>query len=432
MPGLAESPAAPRDRSFMPGAIWITAGIAAAAHLIFISLLPGQWAKNQSADYFEYNEPVARNLLSGRGLTDTYGRPAIHKPPGQSLILASLFALSEGTGVPEPIVLRLYIVVITAAGAVALYAAARQLVPPAVALLSAGLWATFPFHLWIAKQPNTEVPFMALFFAIVWLVIREINSGRLRPRVAIAIGLAAGISSLIRPAAIVLSGVFALWVYLAAQSSAWRHRLTFATLIIASNLIAVLPWEIWAHNRTGKWIPLSNHGTDSLLDGLTFGVKGRQTALLMTADLRPLMQDMLDRQSKGEFRTSRPLLGYLAQQFAEQPNLMMRLVAVKMCRAWFGTNEQWFEGRILALELPYLGLAVWGAAAMLKLGPSQRGFVILVLLVLVYFWAMTVMALSIVRYMLPVLGLFMIPAAAALVRVPPVGRALHIHATGSR
>jgi len=82
---------------------------ALAIHLIFLALLPNRWSQNESTDFFLFYEPVAHNLIEGKGLVTSDGHPALRYPPGYPLILAGLIESARITGLPEALVFRTFI-----------------------------------------------------------------------------------------------------------------------------------------------------------------------------------------------------------------------------------------------------------------------------------------------------------------------------------
>jgi hypothetical protein len=98
----------------------------------------------------------------------------------------------------------------------------------------------------------------------------------------------------------------------------------------------------------------------------------------------------------------------LSQEFRSQPIAVIKLLLLKTARSWYGTDSQRLEGPILLIQLMYLALVAWGAWSAWKRGGLQRKFVIGALLVTLYFWGMTFLALSILRYMVPAVGLLFV------------------------
>ena len=57
----------------------------------FWSALPASYQANESTDFRNFHDPVARNLLAGRGLVTPDGNPAVRFTPGFSMMLCALY-----------------------------------------------------------------------------------------------------------------------------------------------------------------------------------------------------------------------------------------------------------------------------------------------------------------------------------------------------
>jgi hypothetical protein len=90
----------------------------------------------------------------------------------------------------------------------------------------------------------------------------------------------------------------------------------------------------------------------------------------------------------------------------------MKLLLLKLARSWYGTDSQRFEKPTLFIQLAYLALVAWGIWSAWKPGGLDRVFLIGALLIVGYFWGMTFMALSILRYMVPVIALLFVLVGA--------------------
>lgn len=104
----------------------------------------------------------------------------------------------------------------------------------------------------------------------------------------------------------------------------------------------------------------------------------------------------------------------LQEAVGTQPWTVAKLVGIKMARSWYGTDSTRFERPTLALQLVYLAAVLWSAWCAWRQGGAARRLVVCVGLVVLYFWGMTTMVLSIVRYMTPVMGLCFLLLPAAL------------------
>jgi 4-amino-4-deoxy-L-arabinose transferase-like glycosyltransferase len=398
----------PRAHFFPVKAILPAIGsFALAIHLIFLVVLPSRWTRNESTDYFLFYEPVAHNLVEGHGLVAPDGSAALRYPPGHPFVLASLIKSARLTRLPESLVFRAFIVLVVMILPILIYGIAVTFFEHGVALLGAVLFATYPFYLWLTKQLNSEIPFLFLFFLALYRFFRTLEARRPTAWHGLAIGALIGMASLVRPIIVFLSAglLFALW--LCQKHSTARQKLLFSALLLLGNVLAVLPWELWARAKTGEWILLSSNGPPSILDGLTFGVKdgANANALPLSPEVAGLMREVRDHRK--QLQTVSAIGGFLASQFREKPVIVTKLIVLKMSRALYANDSQSFEGWVALVQVPYLLFALVGVIRATKSGRGQQGFVFCSLIVVSYFWCMTTVGLSILRYMVPAIGLLM-------------------------
>ena len=97
-----------------------------------------------------------------------------------SLLLAGAWAVGGAAGLGDDVTLLALRLLCAGLAALLLYGLARLVWAAWAALAVGAVWAVYPFALWITKQPNSEVPFIPLFFAtllVFWLAVLR------RPRV---------------------------------------------------------------------------------------------------------------------------------------------------------------------------------------------------------------------------------------------------------
>ena len=141
---------------------------------------------------------------TAQGSSPPTGEPAVRYPPGFPILVAGLFTAARFSGTPEDVWLRGFTVIALALGTALLYDLARLVLGPRRALIAAVLWATCPFHLWFALQPNSEVPFFPLFFGALWLLQRARPASSWRTWLLVAGGVLLGCAALVRPIALFL------------------------------------------------------------------------------------------------------------------------------------------------------------------------------------------------------------------------------------
>jgi predicted membrane protein len=107
------------------------------------------------------------------------------------------------------------------------------------------------------------------------------------------------------------------------------------------------------------------------------------------------------------------------EQLEKRPLVTLKLFAAKAMRSWYGTDSRRFESEILLLQVPYLVLLLWGTRQAWRLGGIPKRLAVSVWLIVFYFWAMTILVVSIVRYMTPAIGLLFLLMPGALPGVRP-------------
>jgi hypothetical protein len=383
------------------------------------ALLPARYRANDSTDYWEFYAPVAHNLLAGRGLTLAEA-PAVLYPPGYPALLALAFLGARGLSWPAELGAQAISLMAHMLSVGLLYQLAEQ-VWAKWAWLPALLWATYPLGLWLAKQPNSEGPFLVVLLSALWMlgpVLIQPRPDKTTPLFRVlGAGMLLGAAGLLRPIALGVGVVLA--ALLCFRAPGW-WRLGFATTLLFGNALAVLPWEWWAYTQTGQVIPLSTNGPISMRGGLLFAVdsKGYRTALPVPAEARQVMLGFIPLRDRGTTITISEITQALKAQWHTHPLGVAQLYALKAARSWYATDSGRFEGWILALQAMYLtaiGLSAWRAW---RLGGAAHWLVMLVLALTLYFWGMTIVALSIVRYMTPVMALLFLLTPALLRPAP--------------
>jgi hypothetical protein len=198
-----------------------------------------------------------------------------------------------------------------------------------------------------------------------------------------------------------------------------RRKVLLAALLMAGNILVVAPWEILARQKTGRWIPVATVGTNTMIDGLTFGVAipatGDPSSVRVSPRVRRIMQTI---------QADRPVLEQLSGvgvlRFAAShadAGTLAELLVRKAARAWYGTDSQRLEDRILLVQAPYILLFVLGAAVSWRAGSGPRRIAGLAIVTTLYFWAMSMLAATLLRYLVPAISLLTIPAAFGVFRV---------------
>jgi 4-amino-4-deoxy-L-arabinose transferase-like glycosyltransferase len=392
--------------------------------LLFWAVLPARLQVNESTDYKSFYEPVARRIAEGNGITHDSGTPASRYPPGYSILLAGTFKAAHVVGVSEERALAAFTLLCMGAASVLLFRTAALLWGLMPALVSSVMWITYPFALWLTKQPHSEVPFVAFFYLGMCLFAYGLLQ-RKTPGLFFFAGAAIGLSSLIRPSAIAVSLVLSAVVWLVRTEVKTRLRVALISAMLLGNIVAILPWEYWVYAKTQRVVPLSSGGHLSMLDGLTFAVRQkdyRQT-IRVPSDVATLMQEI--QVLRAESRMTESLAGVasvIRDKLRDNPIGVLKLYLVKAKRGWYATDSGRYETAIMAIQAVYFVLIICGGMGAWWIGGKPRELAISAAALVLYFWMMTTLVLSILRYMVPVIGLCMILVPGLSFLVPGLSK----------
>jgi hypothetical protein len=393
--------------------------------LLFWITLPTTFQSTNS-DYIFLYEPLARNILEGRGFMRLDGEPVIACPPGYPLVLAGIFGFSHFLGLPEETAHSAFTLLSMGLTSAFVFMLARSIWGTFPALISSLIWTTYPFALWFTKLSGSEIPFMVVFYGGVYLFwyaqLRKSHAWSLY----FSSGLLVGLAMLIRPIAIGVGFVMGTILWLIRRDMKVSLRLFLIIMILLGNLVAILPWEIWAYFTTGKIVALSTNGTSTISNGLTFAIpldsKSYRQGVNVSQDIELLMRDFHARDS--EMQSLGGAITVVKEALQSQPLTVMKLFALKVGRSWYGTDSNRLETLILLIQIPYLALIMWSSKAAWKQGGSAKQLSIGIWLIVLYFWGMTTISISTLRYMAPVMGLLFVLVSACFYKRGSAGEIL--------
>lgn len=367
---------------------------------LFQRMLPPSLKVWDNLDYLYSYAPVADNLLSGRGFTyPEEGFDAAY-PPGYPLILAGLFQLAQVLSLPREGVLTAFHLMGFACCGLALFALSELLWGRKWGFLPPILFCTYPLALWLTKQPTSEIPFMVFFYTMMYLFLKGIKFTK-NSLYFFFPGLLLGVAILIRPIALGCGIIFSLFLLLLNRRN--KKAIFWFNFGI---ILAIAPWIYFIYYKTGNIILVSSNLAPSMIDGWTFAVnpvESHRLSFHAPPDLKAWMEGFY-RRCAARVSTAE-VTACLLGCFREDPGAGIKLLLWKGLRAWYGTNSGRWENGIILMQLIYLPLlAACGVMAWRRReGVGQAA--LLVFLLLLYFWSVTVVVLSIVRYLVPVLGL---------------------------
>lgn len=365
----------------------------------FVIVLPKAYRGIEASDYFTFYGPVAQNLAEGRGLVINGKLPSRY-PPGFPAYLAPQFFLAKKINVAPLTVIRFFNVIVSSITCVVVFFFVEAIFSERIAFTSAILWAAYPFNLWLTKQPDSEIPFMLVFLLALFCYFRGLHSGKIG--LFLGTGLLVAGAGLIRPIALFVAVILAVLLAFY-QPIPLARRLLLGGVVLAAFAAAVLPWEVELKAYTGHFAPLSTGGPVSIFDGLTFPTKSGNTRGHAWV---PKSAEALAYRLRGEedsLQTAMEIATALHSEWHNAPVGLIEMGLLKIGRSWYGADSMRHEGGILVIQCVCLFFALPGVWLAWRDFAKERFEIVVLFALVFYFWGMTTMVLSILRYMVPVM-----------------------------
>jgi hypothetical protein len=357
------------------------------------------------ADYAAFYRPVADNLQAGKGYKQSDENLATRYPPGHPLLLVTIDQLAAVTRLPRAALLALLYAACFCFSARLFYEIAACWWEPISAFLCTAGWMTYPPLLFLTTQPFTETPYLLLFLGGLLLFWHGVT--RLKMSYLMLTGLSLGAAALIRPmgAYVGLALIFCLLALRKKFGQSWKNALAAGALLLAGQLAMWLPWQGFVYAKTGEIFFLSTAFVPAMRDGLRFGVnlKGYRQTSALPPDVINLMERINARFD--EMNNGRQVIKVVNETSREYRLSLIKLYVIKMARAWYGTDSASRETPLLLLQLFYLSAFSIGAWMAYRQGSLDLRYASIVVILLLGSWGITTLALSILRYMTPVIGL---------------------------
>jgi F0F1-type ATP synthase membrane subunit c/vacuolar-type H+-ATPase subunit K len=375
-------------------------GLVAMIIIVAELVMPEDLRQASSSDYDNYYLPAAQNLVTGKGLTIN-GELINRYPPGYPILITLNILSASFLRLELKLIQLLFSSLFLAGSAIVVLSISKIIYgKPWLALIVSLIFVTYPFYIWIALGPNSETPFIFFMYLGVFLFLkREISQWY-----CFFAGLAIGLAMLIRPIGIGLGIILALFIILS-QNQNLRVRVLLATYLLTGNLVVILPWLIYVYQLTGQLIPISSNASITLLDGLTFAISKThyRNQVLLPNNIIHLMRSI--QMESAALHSTGDVFRLILADFWKNPLAMSFLFLIKAGRSWYATDSGQLESLILLLQVPYLLLSTLAFYCCLKMGGKLAQHAKVVGSLVLYFWVMTILALSIFRYMMPVMGL---------------------------
>lgn len=371
---------------------------------IEISVLVGQMDETGMYNFGDYTYQV--NHLIRTGSLVENGQVLNRYTPGYPLLLYGIFELAEWLNLEFVYLLFLVSAMFIAFSTVIVAEIAYLLSRSTVfAFISGLLFATHPYVLQGLSKVMSVTPFMTILYltVLVWLIFAlNKTSNIVYP---VLTGLLLGIAMMIRPIALFLPLIFMVMTLVFLKREPLVKRFVLSMLLVGVTVLAVLPWQLF-NSRHGQSVLLSSDEVHSMIDGVWFNEHPDKKSLKLPADVDALSRDLVSREVSGRG----VFFQMVFRELRQRPGAVIKLYLIKAARSWYGVFGQDPRKETLKLVVSGFYLLLF-FFALLRMDFKQRRWPVfgwLALVLVVYFWAMTVLVVSMVRYMYPVFGLLVV------------------------
>lgn len=226
-----------------------------------------QGAESNLPDSAAY-ERIARGLEQ-RGQFEQTGpgtpaRPqaASNYSPGLPLLVGGVFAVA---GDDDVRLARVLLALISAAAIPLTYLLGLRIGGTAAGLAGAALLALYPTLIADAGMLLTEPLAGTLIVGAVLMLLKAKDSGRLRDW--IAPGLLLGLTAMVRPEYLAITALLAVAVSLGSLRQGGLRPLLPAAILMLSAVLVVAPWTVRKLADTGRLVPISTGGGQTIFSG---------------------------------------------------------------------------------------------------------------------------------------------------------------------
>lgn len=352
------------------------------------------WLTAESTDY----STLARNLLAHGSFRLETGYFAAHHPPLFPLLLAFYYGLAEVLHLPEVAVCSMAAIAWLVAAAYQAYVLVFAFSKKEGQARWAALLVAFqPFLLYASFSPLSEIPFVCLllFSLLKWWEYKQNPS----PSNAIILGLGIGLAMLCR-SVFIFGPIFLIIGFLSLRrnKNGWKHAL----IGLSTCLLVIAPWSVHASIEKGRMVLLSSSAMPGIRDGLSFNHKSHRQALKLPEKVATFSNAFW-----AEYQSMQSPSDWLKFTVNQPLDQSLTTYLYKALRCWYGTDSQ--AGNLEKINAAIA--LIWISAFFLAFKRSKQAqfppkiLGIACLILCLYFWGLATLALSIVRYMVPVFAL---------------------------
>ena len=372
---------------------------------------------------------VAKNLIDGKGLVDKNGVISTARPPGNTLVVAGLLYVQRWLEVPQQKVFWMFNSLMIAFSAILILMISRLIWEKQDAVWIPYVWITYPFALWFINQPYPEISYFVASFSTVYMYLLSYrHTSRGYWAYGLTIGLLSAVGMMIKPVGMGIPVIVIVVVMILHRERSWQERIKFSTTIVCGVLVLLIPWSAFVYTNSGKVIFLTDSIVlrNSLINGVTFATRGeeyrekltlhpRVVRFMETIELElkstedKILQEetVTDSQLQNQNEVGR-VLDVIIKVSLEDPLGALYLLGTKIVRSWYGTDSHKLENYAIGIQLVYISMISLSFVGIIKKSLVHKEILFIVLALILYYWAMSVLFEPLVRYLIPALGMLLI------------------------
>ena len=405
-----------------------------AVQIIFLSILPSELSKNESPDFTVFYSVIADRLAAGESFESSFyfkgiGNDALPSdetgyfvtrwPPGHSIIIGAIYSVADHLVVSRNKLTKFIFFIFYTFSSYLIYKITKLFFQNWIPALSAIIWATYPFNLWLTKQPNSEIPFLIFLYWSIYLFIIGTRSNSTKhiigASVLISISMLTRAASILVPIIfVIIYLIYAIYNHNLKNGPNYVNILKKSLIMIIIPIVVTAPWEIIVYKETGKILPLTSTGSDLIRVANMNILKPRPDgSLIVSNDLKVMLVSTLSDEESCSIIEEYCDLNTPKITVKPTSFISAELYWIKFKRAFYGVDTKRFEDEVTIIQWLYFIPAAFGLVLTLR----KRNTTILTLVITglsLYFLAINIIGLPLLRYMLPAYGLYAIYAACSV------------------
>jgi 4-amino-4-deoxy-L-arabinose transferase-like glycosyltransferase len=355
---------------------------------------------------YEY-DPIAWNVLSGKGFVHANGEPDSIRGPGYPLFLAAIYKTIGGNHAAVRFMQS------TLDGITAVLVAHLTWIlwrNRKRAIIAGLILSLYPLSIYSSNLVAAETVFGFAFFLSVFFFINGCRKEQWS--LFVISGMLLAYSALIRSTSLLFPLVMAVWLF-AFKGISKTNACRCACLLLA--FAAVLaPWSIRNYSVFHEFIAASTNGGANFYLGSSLEYLKTDEERKQASKIGDIFREMADKGIRSPKKQDQYLwdLGWQNYEnaWSRNPLEVAKLAVYKAVRFWYATDSGRQEKSLVIIQIALLLASLFGILGAAKIGQCPAEMWLLVISVL-YFWLVFIVMVPLARYTIPVIPMLAIFAS---------------------